>query len=146
MTQGSTLANLLVTGQDIQWYTNPFGGTLLPVNTPLINGTTYYASQTINGCESQDRFPVIVQVNLSNEAFDTIGIVYSPNPVIDILNIKASTILKHAKICNVLGQTVFQQRFNSNDIQLNMSDVPTGTYFVIVEADNRKETFKVLKN
>jgi hypothetical protein len=26
-----------------------------------------------------------------------------------------------------------------------MSDVPSGTYFVIVESDNRKETFKVLK-
>jgi hypothetical protein len=146
MTQGSTLANLVVTGQNILWYSIPFGGTPLPANTPLVSGVTYYASQTINGCESQFRLPVIVQVTLSNEAFDTIKIVYNPNPVIDILNIKASTILKNAKICNILGQTIFQQRFNSNDIQLNMSDVPSGTYFVIVEADNRKETFKVLKN
>ena len=146
VSQGSTLANLLVTGQDVQWYADPFGGAPLPLNTPLVNLTTYYASQTINGCESQERFPVIVQLTLSNNEFGSIGIVYSPNPVIDILNIKASTILKHAKICNVLGQSIFQQRFNSNDIQLNMSDVPTGTYFVIVESDNRKETFKVLKN
>jgi hypothetical protein len=145
-TEGATLINLLVIGQDIQWYANPFGGTPLPLNTPLVNGTTYYASQTINGCESQYRFPVIVQLTLSNDEFGSIKIVYSPNPVIDILNIKASTILKNAKICNVLGQTIFQQRFNSNDIQLNMSDVPSGTYFVIVESDNRKETFKVLRN
>jgi hypothetical protein len=53
--------------------------------------------------------------------------------------------LKNAKICNLLGQTIFQQRFNSNEIQLNMSDFPTGTYFVIVESDDRKETFKILK-
>jgi len=145
MIQGSTLANLVVTGQNIVWYSSPFGGTPLPLNTPLVNGVTYYASQTINGCESQFRLPVIVQVTLSNEAFDTIKIVYNPNPVIDILNIKASTELKNAKICNLLGQTIFQQRFNSNEIILDMSDVPTGTYFVIVESDDRKETFKILK-
>ena len=145
MTQGSTLANLVVAGQNIVWYSTPFGGTPLPANTPLVNGVTYYASQTINGCESQYRLPVIVQVTLSNEEFDTIKIVYNPNPVIDILNIKASTELKNAKICNLLGQTIFQQRFNSNEIQLNVSDFPTGTYFVIVESDDRKETFKILK-
>ena len=70
---------------------------------------------------------------------------YYPNPVIDILNIKATTILKTAKIFNLLGQTIFQQRFNSSEIQLNMSEIPTGTYFVIVESDDKKETLKILK-
>jgi hypothetical protein len=142
-TEGSTIADLVVTGQSILWYSTPFGGTPLP-NFLLVNGF-YYASQTINGCESQNRLLVIVQITLSNEEFDTIKIVYNPNPVIDILYIKASTELKNAKICNLLGQTIFQQRFNSNEIQLNMSDFPTGTYFVIVESDDRKETFKILK-
>jgi hypothetical protein len=145
MAQGSNIANLVVTGQNIIWYSAPFGGTPLPANTPLVNGVTYYASQTINGCESQDRFPVIVQVTLNNNEFDTINIVYYPNHVIDIITVKASTELKNAKICNLLGQTIFQQRFNSNEIQLNMSNIPTGTYFVIVESHNRKETFKILK-
>ena len=145
MIQGFTITNLVVTGQNIVWYSTPFEGTPLTLNTPLVNGTTYYASQTINGCESQDRLPVTVQFTLNNNEFDSINIVYNPNPVIDILYIKASTELKNAKICNVLGQTIFQQRFNSNEIQLNMSDFPTGTYFVIVESDDRKETFKILK-
>ncbi len=148
MAQGATIANLTLTGltgAEILWYSSPIGGTPLLANTPLVNGTTYYASQTTNGCESQDRLPVIVQVTLSNNEFGSIGIVYSPNPVIDILTIKASIELKNAKICNLLGQTIFQQRFNSNEIELNMSDLPTGTYFVIVESDDRKETFKVIK-
>jgi hypothetical protein len=144
-TQGSILAGLVVIGQNIQWYSTPFGNTPLSNSTPLENGITYYASQTINGCESTNRLPVTVQITLNNDEFDIIKIVYSPNPVIDILNIKASTILNNAKICNVLGQTIFQQRFNSNEIELNMSNVPTGTYFIIVELDDRKETFKILK-
>jgi hypothetical protein len=111
----------------------------------LANGVTYYASQTINGCESQDRFAVIVQINLSNDTFNSINVVYSPNPVIDLLAIKATAELKSAKICNVLGQIILQQRFNASEIQLDLSNVPTGTYFVTVESDDRKETFKILK-
>ncbi|MFY8214092.1 MAG: T9SS type A sorting domain-containing protein, partial [Flavobacterium sp.] len=145
MALGSTIANLEVTGQNIQWYSTPFGGTPLASNTLLANGVTYYASQTINGCESQNRFPVIVQVNLSNDTFNSINVVYSPNPVIDLLAIKASTELKSAKICNVLGQIILQQRFNASEIQLDLSNVSTGTYFVTVESDDRKETFKVIK-
>ena len=141
----STLSNIVVTGQNIQWYSTPFGNTPLSNSTPLENGITYYASQTIDGCESTDRLPVTVQITLNNDQFDTINIVYYPNPVIDILTIKASIELKNAKIYNVLGQPIFQQRFNSNEIQLNISNVPTGTYFVIVESDERKETFKILK-
>ena len=144
-TQGSILAGLVVIGQNIRWYSTPFGNTPLSNSTPLENGITYYASQTIDGCESQDRLPVTVQITLNNDEFDTINIVYYPNPVIDILTIKASIELKNAKIYNVLGQTIFQQRFNSNEIQLNISNVPTGTYFVLVESDDRKETFKILK-
>ena len=145
ITQDSTLANLVVTGQNIVWYSTSFGGTSLPANTKLVNGITYYASQTINKCESQYRLPVIVEVTLSNKEFDTIKIVYNPNPVTDILNIKASTELKNAKIFNLLGQTIFQQTFNSKEIQLNMSDFPTGTYFVLVESDDINETFKIVK-
>ncbi|MBG6111529.1 gliding motility-associated-like protein [Flavobacterium sp. CG_23.5] len=54
-----TLVNLNVTGSLIKWYTAINGGSLLPETTPLNNGTTYYASQTNNGCESP-RVPVLV--------------------------------------------------------------------------------------
>jgi hypothetical protein len=145
VTQGSTIVNLIVTGQNILWYSTPFGGTPLPENTVLVNGVTYYASQTINGCESEFRLPVIVQITLSNDDFNSTSIVYSPNPVTDILSVRASIELKTAKICNMLGQTVMQQNFDSNEIQLDMSNLPTGSYLVIVESDNRKETFKIIK-
>lgn len=49
---GDTLANLSVTGSNLQWYSSPTGGTPLPLSTVLVNGATYYVSQTVNGCES----------------------------------------------------------------------------------------------
>jgi hypothetical protein len=56
------VSDLVTTGTAIQWYLTPTGGTALPTNTPLINGTTYYASQTIGGCESAIRLPIVVSL------------------------------------------------------------------------------------
>ena len=59
--QNATLNSIVITGQNIKWYDAPTNGNLLPNTTVLVNGTTYYASQTINGCES-NRVPVLVQI------------------------------------------------------------------------------------
>ena len=50
----ATLQDFILAGTDIKWYQNPFGGSPLPLTTIIINGETYYASQTdlVTGCES----------------------------------------------------------------------------------------------
>lgn len=57
------LSDVVVTGSNIQWYDAAIGGNALPATTALINGVTYYASQTVGGCESPSR--AAVQVSLS---------------------------------------------------------------------------------
>jgi len=57
-----TVANLTATGSNIRWYNVVSGGTALLTTTPLVSGT-YYASQTIDGCESISRVSVLVAVN-----------------------------------------------------------------------------------
>jgi len=57
----STLADLTVFGTNIIWYSAAVGGTQLPINTPLVDGSTYYASQNELGCESTTRLSVTVQ-------------------------------------------------------------------------------------
>ncbi len=47
-----TVANLTTTtGSGIQWYSAASGGSALPGSTVLTNGTHYYASQSVSGCE-----------------------------------------------------------------------------------------------
>jgi hypothetical protein len=58
----ATVADLDATGTDILWYTQATGGTALSSGTVLSNGS-YYASQTINGCESQ-RLEVTVTITI----------------------------------------------------------------------------------
>jgi|GEM_PF-641297 len=48
---GNTIADLIATGENLQWYDVAEGGTPLVLETELVSGT-YYVSQTINGCES----------------------------------------------------------------------------------------------
>ena len=59
--QNATLNNIIISGQNIKWYDAATSGNLLPNATPLQNGITYYASQTINGCEST-RVPILVTI------------------------------------------------------------------------------------
>ncbi|WP_428232515.1 T9SS type A sorting domain-containing protein [Flavobacterium sp.] len=58
---GATVADLVATGDTIKWYADATGGSALVSTTVLISGN-YYASQTVNGNES-DRTSVAVVVN-----------------------------------------------------------------------------------
>ena len=57
---GAVISDLSAIGTGIQWYAASTGGTALLSGSTVTNGTTYYASQTIDGCESVNRFAVNV--------------------------------------------------------------------------------------
>ena len=50
--QNAMLSDLIISGNNIKWYSAQSGGMLLPATTLLTNGTTYYASQSDGACES----------------------------------------------------------------------------------------------
>lgn len=58
-----TLNDLVVNGSNLQWYADADGTIPLPSNTPLVNNTTYYVSQTVDGCESNEYLAVLVFLN-----------------------------------------------------------------------------------
>lgn len=59
--QNATLQNISVSGLNIKWYDAL--GNLLPNNTILEDGKTYYATQTIGACESVQRLAVSVTIS-----------------------------------------------------------------------------------
>jgi hypothetical protein len=70
--QTPTVASLTTTsGTAIKWYSAATGGTELPSSTALVNATTYYASQTVNGVESTAR--LAVTATLISQAAPTTG-------------------------------------------------------------------------
>jgi hypothetical protein len=148
-TQGQTLADIVIAGSNIQWYdglgrnitANP-----LPLTTPLVNGMTYYASQTINGHESPDRLAVTVSVTLATIGFNGIDLQFGPNPVSCQLYLKSSQILSEVAIVNLVGQQVFSQLMDQKELTIDMSAYQPGTYFVKARSQDKQQYFKVIKN
>ncbi|WP_298395115.1 LamG-like jellyroll fold domain-containing protein, partial [Flavobacterium sp.] len=69
----ATLANLNVTGTGIKWYATPSGGASLPLSTPIVSTTTYYASRTVSGCEGTSRLGVTANILASGLQFDGVN-------------------------------------------------------------------------
>lgn len=63
-TLNATINDLVVNGSNLIWYNSNSSTTVIPSTTPLVNGSTYYASQVINNCESVNR--LAITVNLIN--------------------------------------------------------------------------------
>ena len=59
--KNAKISNIKISGQDIQWFESISSSLNLSESTPLENGFTYYASQTINNCES-NRVPVLINI------------------------------------------------------------------------------------
>ena len=96
-TPAPTVADLVATGTGIQWYAAATGGTALATTTTLVSGTTYYATQTVSGCESNTRLAVTVSLN-DPQITASATTVCSGTPV----TLSASTSATVAQNCNLL--------------------------------------------
>jgi UDP-N-acetyl-D-mannosaminuronic acid transferase (WecB/TagA/CpsF family) len=92
----ATVANLAVSGSNIQWYAAATGGSALTSGTTLSNGTTYYASQTSGGCESTDRFAVTVTINVPTTPTGTASQVFCNSATVANLTATGSGIQWYA--------------------------------------------------
>ncbi len=59
-----TIADLVVVGENIKWYANESDRSPLDETEPLVNGETYYATQTVDGCESDQRMMITVVIEV----------------------------------------------------------------------------------
>lgn len=86
--QNATLSSITITGQNIKWYDALTNGNLIASTTLLQNGTTYYASQTINGCESE-RVPILINIQntLAPTANATQSFCTSQNPTLNSISV-----------------------------------------------------------
>jgi hypothetical protein len=95
---GATVAQLNATGTAVQWYTTPTGGSPLANTTVLMNGSTYYATQTVNGLESINRLAVTVTINTAPNA---------PSSIIGPLHFCANSLGQTYSIGSVPGATSY---------------------------------------
>lgn len=151
--EGDSLADIEIDGENIQWYDNsgempdfPDGmDEPLPLSTVLVDGTTYYASQTIDGVESAERFAVTVHTTAAIETNTFNNLSFYPNPIANVLNIENANGIDRIKLTNALGQSVFTNTVNSNSAQVDVSSLSKGVYFVTIASGSASKTIKIIK-
>nr|WP_294787557.1 T9SS type A sorting domain-containing protein [uncultured Flavobacterium sp.] len=156
--QGQTLGDLAIEGQNIKWYSTPgtsstgktskaTAETPLPKSTVLVDGVTYYASQTINGIESKTRLAVTAKVNgsLSTPDFELADFKFYPNPVKHILSVKNKSVIEDIQVFAVSGQSVLFRKVNSTNAEIDLSNLSKGMYILNVKSDGKEKAFKFIK-
>nr|WP_322625243.1 kelch repeat-containing protein [uncultured Flavobacterium sp.] len=142
-----TIEDIVISGSNIKWYASPAAvaaGTPLPDGTQLANGVTYYATQTINGCESA-AFAVTVSVTLSVSGNDKVHFDYYPNPVHNQLNIVSGEPVTAVVVYNMLGSKVLEQKFNATTVVIDMSSLQQGSYLVRVSTNDGQRSVLTIK-
>ncbi|ANF52887.1 hypothetical protein A0O34_21225 [Chryseobacterium glaciei] len=117
------------------------GGNLLPSTMPLVNGTTYYASQVVGACESTTRLAVTVNSSSylsTNEVPNDKDFNFYPNPVNDVLHINSKMNVVKVRIYAVDGQLV-QSKEEKRITLINMNKLIYGNYFVEFTFENGKK-------
>lgn len=156
---GQTLADIIVEGENIKWYSTPgiltgkmkptnkkAGETPLPLTTVLVDNTTYYASQTINGIESLQRLAVTVQLNALATTDFVLGNFKSyPNPVKNNLIIQNTSIIDEIILLSITGKTVLNKKINTLRSEIDLSTFSSGIYFLKVKSEGAEKIVKIIK-
>lgn len=83
---------------------------------------------------------------LSVSDFENNHIKVYPNPTKDLLTITTDSLLSRINITDINGRVVMNQKVSSNsNLELDLSSLNKGMYFVNVQTDTGSETVKVVK-
>lgn len=151
---GDNLGALVVNGQNIKWYataqdaanyTNQF-----PSNTLIINNTTYYATQSIGGCESRTSLAIKAYnplLSVDDNIKSNIVLTLYPNPVKDILHFSTEIEIDKIVVFDINGRKLLEKKLNGNH-EINVQSLVKGVYLVQVFTENKEEikTLKFIKD
>ncbi|MBB6002754.1 T9SS type A sorting domain-containing protein [Arcicella rosea] len=91
--------------------------------------------------------PSTVRIELitGTDELGKMGINIFPNPASDVLNIESNDQELDVQLIDFVGKVVQEQIVRGIQKQVDLSRIPSGTYFLHIQKEGRKATFKVLK-
>lgn len=127
----ATVSNLIAIGQNIKWYSSITDTNSLPINTVLQNNTNYYASQTVNGCES-NRTLINVIVNAVS-----VPTLISPQTFCVQQNATISSI-------SIIGQNIkWYDATSSGNLLSNATSLLDGQTYYASQTTNNCESLRI---
>ena len=146
LTAGQTLADLEVDGENLTWYTDEELTIEVPETTTVTNDTTYYVTQTLDGCESITALAVTVDVSLSNNSLDIVDLRVYPNPTSEVLNIDYKEVITNVTIFDIKGRQVGAYKLNDTTNAISVDALSSGSYLLKVETKaGETSTVKFIK-
>lgn len=149
---GDDLSVLLVTGQNIKWYATAQDAAnytnQLPLNTLIVNNTTYYATQTTGSCESSASLAIKAYnslLSVDENIKPDVALTLYPNPVKDVLHFDTEIKITKIAVFDIHGRKLLEKKLNSNH-EINVQSLAKGVYLVQVFAEKEKNTLKFIKN
>ena len=110
----------------------------------LTSGTSYYRLNQVDN-DGKSSFSDIVTVNVKS----AVSLSVYPNPVENFLSLThpVTSNKAFAKIINLEGKTILQQTLNANvtTSQIDVSQIATGSYLIVLEDESEKSTLKFIK-
>lgn len=92
-----------------------------------------------------DDFSVEIENSLSTNETSKPKTTISPNPAKDILNINSSNAILEITILTSDARLIKTYKVNSKNTQINVSDLPSGTYFLNLKGTKNTESHKIIK-
>ncbi|RRJ92440.1 T9SS C-terminal target domain-containing protein [Paenimyroides tangerinum] len=147
--EGSTINDIVMDQPNVVWYMTQQnaqnGINPLVQGMPLVNGTTYYGVIIgTNGCPSLP-FALTVDVYLSDDKFVKDELKYYPNPVEDLLTISYSDRILLIEVFDLLGKRVKVKSTDDKEVNIDLSDLASGTYMIQLKTENKSQFLKIIK-
>ena len=128
------------------------GAAMPEVDLSVYTGLATFAlyAESFDSVEDVDFFVDNFSIGSTSLSLNDVSTVsnftFFPNPVNNVLTIKAQASIDSITVYNMLGQTVVRSTPNTNDCTVDMSLLQSGAYFVQVSINNTLKTVRVIKN
>jgi hypothetical protein len=114
--------------------------------TGLTPGATIYARVWEYANDTYGTFQVSAwNTALSSNTFEVNKLHYFPNPASDMLTVSYAYPIQKVTVFSVLGVSIYSAQFDSNQVQLPVSNLAAGTYWIKIESNEYNHTVPFLK-
>jgi hypothetical protein len=114
-------------------------------NVMLDDGVTYYVRVYGYSSSSVGTFTMSVECAGGIADNNIEGFEMNPNPVKDVLNLKATDNIENISVYNMLGQKVLEAAPSATSTQIDMSHLNSGAYIVKVQAGDQTGSYNLIK-
>ncbi len=151
-TQNATIAFLEVTGTVIVWYDAAVNGSVLSGTTPLVDGKTYYATQTLNGCKSVNRLAITVTISAPTVIVNDVAASFCDDlgdgvEIVDLVSYNRSITLDTSTQIRFYSSLAAAENQNNlaEIVSANAYNIKAGVTTLYARVDSNDKCYQVVK-